>query len=117
MKTSLSSKYSSKYHKSNTFIVANTCHKISGRGKNCLYAVCEKKRWQNLSEIVLICMVQTTLIPAISLVTKEHTFNGIVDKTFNIWRDGFVYMMSLKKRTLSDRVYQNLIFEKKFKMR
>ena len=29
-------------------------------------------------------MVQTTLFLAISLVTNEHTFNGIVDKTFNI---------------------------------
>lgn len=60
-------------------------------------------------------MVQTTLIPAISLVTNEHTFNGIVDKTFYIWRDGFIYILSLKKRTLSDRVMQKLIFEKKFK--
>lgn len=58
-------------------------------------------------------MVQTTLIPAISLVTNEHTFNGIVDKTFNIWRDGFVYILSFEKKTLSDRVMQNLIFEKK----
>ena len=58
-------------------------------------------------------MVQTTLIPPISLVTNEHTFTGILDKTFNIWRDGSVYILSLKKWNLSDRVMQNLIFEKK----
>ena len=91
LKKSLPSKsfFFRKYCKINTFILANSRTKISLRGRKELpLKLAWEKRWENHEEIVLICMIQTTFILAISLqhldntLTNERacTINKFVDK-------------------------------------